>query len=374
MKTFGLLIAAGALATLNVEGLTRSTTLNTTNANSELGSSAAVNAPISSLKLEVDNTPGTKLNEDSMKDDKTDEDAEDGSGSGKDEIKKNNMADTPMSPTSQKSSANAVISSIGVVSACAIMASIMITQKISSHIPTHYHIFLLTNTSVVQSKFTHTITMKTFGYLIAAIAVAQANAQTPPPTTPQAGAPNNAGSPPSGAPGAPATTPQSSSTTTSTQTTTSNPGPMNPNMMSAQLGTAPNMPPKTENGNANDESTPSMPPTIPDQSSNAPTTPKNGSDTTLSKEEKKPTSDMTSGASLMVEKTDGKSTTDSPTDTSSDDTTPATSTSPSEDTGSTSGPEAAGADSTEKTSSAQSVMTSVAVVAISSTIMASFLV
>lgn len=125
MKTFGLLIAAGALTTLNVEGLTRSTTLNTTNANSELGSSAAVNAPISSLKLEVDNTPGTKLKEDSMKDDKTDEDAEDGSGSGKDEIKKNDIADTPMTPTSQKSSANAVISSIGVVSACAIMASIM---------------------------------------------------------------------------------------------------------------------------------------------------------------------------------------------------------------------------------------------------------
>lgn len=223
--------------------------------------------------------------------------------------------------------------------------------------------------------------MKTFGYLIAAIALAQANAQTvSPPMTTQTGAPNNVENPPTGSP---ATGPQSTTTSSNTRTTTTNPSTTNPsttnpNMQPVQLGAqAPVQPPSTENGNANGGSPAPMSAAPADQplTASTPTNLRDASGSNSLKEEKKTTGGSPSGVSLTEQKNDPKPTSgESTSDTSAEDTNTPTSTTPSDTAGGSSGSDDITADSADKTSSAQSVMASAAVVAISSAIMASLLV
>ena len=115
MKTFGLLLAAGALANLNAESLTTSGNVNNTKAVAGVSSPSMADESLPMLKSD---------REGAMDDDASGDGMSPGSSTLDSDVKKVGETDTaPKTP--KKSSAEAVILSFGVVTSCVVITSFM---------------------------------------------------------------------------------------------------------------------------------------------------------------------------------------------------------------------------------------------------------
>nr|CCA16847.1 AlNc14C26G2588 [Albugo laibachii Nc14] len=130
MKTFGLLIAAGALANLNAESLTAYSSVNNTKAMAGASSATMAKVSLPMLKARANNSGGSNMQpkKGAMDDDTMEDASGDGTSSGSSSLdsdgeKVGEMDTSPQTPG--KSSAQAVISSFGFVTACVVISSFM---------------------------------------------------------------------------------------------------------------------------------------------------------------------------------------------------------------------------------------------------------